>query len=198
MADTFYLYHGGDRPTDNKGFGMWPNVELTEESNIGPSAAHRGHTSHQAISRCIDFREVLDSGPRSVWANQDALRQWYMDDVDEFEVDDILGVIAIPAYEDWKTTYYRLCSPVEGLTADLIEVFSGEVIEAGVDLGVAGAFGLIAQDDDKRMTDKNRLIGWQIKALPTPAGTLCTPAPKALDNLCLCTSAEVVVPWTGK
>jgi len=193
------LYHAGDKPTNNPLFDMWPAVEIDENSKVGPSAAHRGHTSHQAISRCIDFRAVKDSGPRDSWANQDALRRWYMERVNpDMQVDDVLSLVVIPAGEDWKTTYWKLCSPVEGLTVDIIEVLSDTVIEAGLDLGAEGLMGLKPVADDDRMKPENRIIGIKIKAMPTSQGTLCTPAPKALEGLCFCVSAEVVVPWTGK
>jgi len=190
------LYHAGDKPTNNVGFSMWPASDIDEHSQTGPSAAHRGHTSHQAISRCIDFRPVVNSGIRKPYANQDDLVQWFHRT--DIAVDDVLSVVVIPPFEDFRTIYYRVNNPVEGLVVDLVEVLQDTVIEAGIDLGVEGGFGLFPVADADRMKDVNRIIGLKIKTRPEPVETECNPAEDPLAGMSVCVSAEVVMPWTGR
>lgn len=194
----------GQRGTNNAstGFSMYPNVDVSETDNVGPSAAHRGHTTHQVIERCLDFRQSKDChiGPRDAWTNSDALVKFAKDH--PIAVGDTLAAIIVPAGEDWRTLYYTICADAPGLVLGIREEYSGTDYATGIDASVAGVGALFDVVDDLGADridwTKNRMLSWVIEALPAPAAAPCRTADGPMDSVCICMQAEVIYIHTGK
>lgn len=201
----------GSKPSYHIDVGSKFNYNLFEQhavaeddNNMFAVAAHRAPASF-GLSRFLDFSEV-DPGnfPRVAgtkngkgWPNQDGLRKWYLQHLEEIVPGYCLNMVVIPCQHLNRGVQWCNVCPIPGLTYD-IKLKYQNIVLASVDGSVedGGYIPLpVAQGFRK---NKNEVISIELKTIPPRNEDQCKPGCGGLDDWCVMVAGDVFCGMQGK
>lgn len=176
----------------------YPTGHIGEESRYpGAVASHRGPGTF-VLSKHLTFKKVLDKQLRCAYANDDDAMKMYRAYKDCMEVPFAFGMVCTEAKLGVENVAYCIECPVPGIVFDIVEHWSGEVIAAGVDGGVADSMIIPTVDAPFFYShDKRRCFDLVITAMPELNEDRCKDGPSMLDGFGIMMSAKLCCVDTG-
>lgn len=200
----------GTKPNYNINIGdrmncdMFPAPPICKTDNYSYTiAAHRGPATF-ALSRHLDFNKVHDKKLRisKGWNNQDSLLRWYHKHAEYIQCNMPFGLqmAHVPPKHIWHDLVWCVECPIEGIVFDIVERFTGTVLAAGIDGGVAdsGCINMADFPDLKWSHECNRIIEICLTSIPPINEDKCKPGCGGLDGWCIAISPIVCCWDTGK
>lgn len=190
---------------------MYPGLPLEKDNKAVFTVAADRSPSMFALTNHLDFRrpdrKKFRSADGTGWPNQFQLVEWYAKNKHCLAEEMPFGLDTqlIPCKIDFQTAYWCVERPIEGITFDLVEKFSGTVLKEGIDGGVRNSGKVKIPDALCWSHDENRVLQICITAMPPLVEDDCVvpdlhgyKSCGGLDNWAVMTSACVHCPDTGK